>query len=189
MCSKMKCDGVQPACGGWTLWVSLTAAICKVYKEECIYNPEADGRRSTPKAYVSALEERVRVLERTLRSHGLDAGTGSGNGSGEVKIEREDFLPVDTGLDRLKVRRHVKALTNSSTRRQASSCSMGRRLCSMERTTRRHHMRHRELAAHWSVLRCCGREQSSCPSSAAQSLTGRPMRRCCRCFLTTLTRE
>lgn len=74
-----------------------------MYKEECIYNPEADGRRSTPKAYVSALEERVRVLERMLRSHGLDAGTGSGSGSGEVKIEREDA--ADTGLDRLKVSR------------------------------------------------------------------------------------
>lgn len=83
-----------------------------MYKEECVYNPEADGRRSTPKAYVSALEERVRVLERTLRSHGLDTGSGAGSVSGEVKIEREESLSVDAGLDRLKVSVFAAMLTN-----------------------------------------------------------------------------
>ncbi|GMK56845.1 hypothetical protein CspeluHIS016_0306850 [Cutaneotrichosporon spelunceum] len=85
---KMKCDGAQPSC-----------AICKVYKEECVYNPEADGRRSTPKAYVAALEERVRVLEGMLKTAGLEAGAG------EAKPEppENETTPETAGLDRLKI--------------------------------------------------------------------------------------
>jgi hypothetical protein len=70
-----------------------------VYKEECVYNPEADGRRSTPKAYVAALEERVRVLEGMLKNAGLEAGAG------EAKSEppEGETTPETAGLDRLKV--------------------------------------------------------------------------------------
>lgn len=134
-----------------------------MYKEECIYNPEADGRRSTPKAYVSALEERVRVLERTLRSHGLDTGAAAGAGAGEVKIEREESSPVDAGLDRLKVG-EIRGLTNgvSWTKLLESYSSTGRLLYSMAQKIHRHHMRRLEAVELTSGRRCCGHGRSFC---------------------------
>lgn len=79
----------------------LTSAICKVYKEECVYNPEADGRRSTPKAYVAALEERVRVLEGMLKTAGLEASATIGDAKPEPSDN--EGAPENAGLDRLKV--------------------------------------------------------------------------------------
>ncbi|KAL1407380.1 hypothetical protein Q8F55_006802 [Vanrija albida] len=84
---KMKCDGAQPSC-----------SICKVYNEQCVYNPEQDGRRSAPKAYVSALEDRIRLLEGALRAHGINDDLGPGptgsaapaGASVKVKTERLD---------------------------------------------------------------------------------------------------
>lgn len=40
-----------------------------------MYNPEQDGRRSAPKAYVASLEERIRALEGVLSAHGIDEHT------------------------------------------------------------------------------------------------------------------
>jgi hypothetical protein len=85
---------------------------CVLYKEECVYNTEQDGRRPAAKAYVAALEDRIRVLEKLLEKHGLteaDLGAdamspvaSSGRvGQGEVE---SDEGRMDSGLDRLKVR-------------------------------------------------------------------------------------
>lgn len=110
MCNDIAC--------AWALLLSairpedlpLTPAICKVYKEECVYNPEADGRRSTPKAYVAALEERVRVLEGMLKTAGLEASSSTG----ETKAEQSenDTAPEAAGLDRLKVSLSFLALSS-----------------------------------------------------------------------------
>lgn len=74
-----------------------------MYKEECVYNPEADGRRSTPKAYVAALEERVRILEGMLKTAGLEASASAGEAKSEPP--EDDKAPENAGLDRLKVSR------------------------------------------------------------------------------------
>jgi hypothetical protein len=86
-----------------------------LYKEECVYNTEQDGRRPAAKAYVAALEDRVKVLERLLEKHGLSVGQNSeeithasnemmaAGGRGDDAEGRAGNGRVDSGLDRLKV--------------------------------------------------------------------------------------
>jgi hypothetical protein len=87
-----------------------------LYKEECVYNTEQDGRRPAAKAYVAALEDRVKVLERLLEKHGLgedgqvsEEVTHASNeilatgGRGDDAEGRAGNGRVDSGLDRLKV--------------------------------------------------------------------------------------
>lgn len=73
-----------------------------MYKEDCVYTPEQDGRRSTPKAYVASLESRVRSLESILKSHGISP-TAIDEGTSEDK-DKKALKPVNHGSDRLKVR-------------------------------------------------------------------------------------
>jgi hypothetical protein len=87
-----------------------------LYKEECVYNTEQDGRRPAAKAYVAALEDRVKVLERLLEKHGLGEDgevseevthaskeTMAAGGRGDDPEGRAGTGRVDSGLDRLKV--------------------------------------------------------------------------------------
>lgn len=81
-----------------------------------MYNTEQDGRRPAAKAYVAALEDRVKVLERLLEKHGLgedrqdsEEVTHTSNemmaagGRGDDAEGRAGSGRVDSGLDRLKV--------------------------------------------------------------------------------------
>lgn len=80
-----------------------------MYKEECVYNPEQDGRRSTPKAYVASLEERIRVLEGMLHTAGVDEeGTAKPAVTVSSADKMEETPVVDSGEDRLKVRLTVE---------------------------------------------------------------------------------
>ena len=82
--------------------VSLVAT-CELYHDDCAYTAEQDGRRPAAKQYVTALEERVKVLERMLKQGetlGEDEG-GQGPDGGEDGAGQET---ADIGLDRLKVR-------------------------------------------------------------------------------------
>ena len=67
-----------------------------------MYNPEQDGRRSAPKAYVASLEEKIRVLEGVLQAHGIDDKTPLPQQPRASSKEKDVPPPVDTG-ERLKV--------------------------------------------------------------------------------------
>ncbi|WOO84843.1 Nitrogen assimilation transcription factor nit-4 [Vanrija pseudolonga] len=98
--SRRRISHISKACNGCRRRKMKCDAICKVYNEQCVYNPEQDGRRSAPKAYVSALEDRIRLLEGALRAHGINdelgpGPTGTAGGAGnstavKVKTERLD---------------------------------------------------------------------------------------------------
>ncbi|KAL4793685.1 C6 transcription factor [Aspergillus venezuelensis] len=61
---KVRCDGVQPACGQ-----------CITRGEQCIYNGEPEKRRATQN-YITSLEERIKLLERPIYAPGLSEALG-----------------------------------------------------------------------------------------------------------------
>ncbi|GAA5899523.1 hypothetical protein JCM8208_000581 [Rhodotorula glutinis] len=86
---KSKCDAREPC------------STCELYHDECTYTAEQDGRRPAAKSYVSALEERVKVLERMLKQ-----GSALGEDEASEGREGEDGAGQETaelGLDRLKL--------------------------------------------------------------------------------------
>lgn len=82
-------------------------ATCTLYQDQCSYSSETDGRKPASKSYVTALEERVKVLEALLTKAGVSddatslegAVEGGGDGTG-----LEGDAQADLGIDRLKVR-------------------------------------------------------------------------------------
>ncbi|KAF2138905.1 uncharacterized protein K452DRAFT_361105 [Aplosporella prunicola CBS 121167] len=58
---RAKCDGQKPSCSR-----CLDRAI------ECRFSAEEDKRRPAPQSYVRLLRTRITILERILRSHGID---------------------------------------------------------------------------------------------------------------------
>ncbi|KAF4543796.1 Zn(II)2Cys6 transcription factor [Lasiodiplodia theobromae] len=53
-------------------YTSKACEECRHRKIDCRYRFEEDGRRPAPKSYVQLLRNRIEVLERVLRSHGID---------------------------------------------------------------------------------------------------------------------
>jgi len=49
------------------------------YREDCSYDGTSDRRKPVSREYVVALEERVRVLERTLKQNGVTESISSGS--------------------------------------------------------------------------------------------------------------
>ncbi|RXK38884.1 hypothetical protein M231_03833 [Tremella mesenterica] len=94
---RTKCDG-QPRC-----------ATCKSFDEECIYDPDQDGRKPATKLYVQALVNRVRTLEEQLalatespsptqqaqrsvgRSRRIDPRQSRINLAGTLIVEKDSF--------------------------------------------------------------------------------------------------
>ncbi|KAM0747627.1 hypothetical protein T439DRAFT_383241 [Meredithblackwellia eburnea MCA 4105] len=64
---RAKCDG-QPSC-----------KTCTQYGELCVYSDQPDGRKPTPRAYVEALEQRIKMLEAVLDARGISQDGGSGS--------------------------------------------------------------------------------------------------------------
>ncbi|GAA6023162.1 hypothetical protein JCM10207_005747 [Rhodosporidiobolus poonsookiae] len=87
---KSKCDGGQPTC-----------STCSLYHDECSYSAEQDGRRPAARAYVTALEDRIRVLEGLLKQRD-DAGMQDLGDSSSTATD-EDGEGKAIGLDRLKL--------------------------------------------------------------------------------------
>ncbi|KAK9371423.1 fungal-specific transcription factor domain-containing protein [Lipomyces kononenkoae] len=106
---RAKCDGRRPSC-----------MRCLSHTIDCNYRAEEDGRRPASKAYVELLRSRIDILERTLRSQGIDvdasvtkivsstscgqpghdrrAGTSSSNFE-ELCASFEGALSLDTSLN------------------------------------------------------------------------------------------
>ncbi|GEM10769.1 cytoplasmic protein [Rhodotorula toruloides] len=88
---------------------------CTLYHDTCTFSIETDGRKPASKSYVTALEERVKVLEAILTQGGVsdDATTlqdtvdGVGDGTG-----LEEGAQADLGLDRLKLDEETLEFTN-----------------------------------------------------------------------------
>lgn len=53
---------------------------CKIYKDECYWDPREDYRKPLSRSQVQALVTRVQDLERLLKDNGIDPGQGSGSG-------------------------------------------------------------------------------------------------------------
>ncbi|GAA6059217.1 hypothetical protein JCM10212_006610 [Sporobolomyces blumeae] len=56
---KAKCDGVSPSC-----------STCVLYRDECTWAHEQDHRRTAKKGEVTALRERIKILETLLKQSG-----------------------------------------------------------------------------------------------------------------------
>lgn len=154
-----------------------------------MYNAEADGRRSAPKAYVASLEEKIRVLEGVLHAHGIDEQTPMP----QPKTERiEPEVPVDSG-ERLKVglRLGVPAYRPRSTKRPASCSSAARPRCSATSLSRRtaHQTRWAAPGPLLSAQRSSIPDRASVPSSALRSSMAYCTRRCCGCSSSISIRE
>ena len=84
---RTKCDG-QPRC-----------ATCVAHDEQCIYDPDQDGRKPATKLYVEALVNRVRALEQELEETranlGLTSPSGHAHAQGHVRREAVSDSPVD----------------------------------------------------------------------------------------------
>ncbi|GJN93253.1 hypothetical protein Rhopal_006300-T1 [Rhodotorula paludigena] len=85
---KSKCDGGNPC------------STCELYCDTCTYTQEQDGRRPAAKAYVSALEERVRHLEGLLNARqDPSGGAGEPHGAESHRTDGDEatqpFGPVD----------------------------------------------------------------------------------------------
>ncbi|GAA5948610.1 hypothetical protein JCM21900_005189 [Sporobolomyces salmonicolor] len=98
---KSKCDGKQPQC-----------STCSLYRDDCTWGTDQDGRRTVGKAYVAALESRVKVLSSLLKKQGicsemegelegmrLELGL-DGEESGE---DEKDEVQNGSGINRLKL--------------------------------------------------------------------------------------
>ncbi|KAM0792179.1 hypothetical protein ACM66B_004876 [Microbotryomycetes sp. NB124-2] len=71
---KVKCSGEQPC------------SSCVLYQEECSYDAKHDGRKTASKAYVAALEQRVKELEALLATAGnAKVGTAARGDDDDVK--------------------------------------------------------------------------------------------------------
>lgn len=78
-----------------------------LYHEECNYDEKHDGRKPASKAFVAALEKRVKDLEAILQSHGLDATTTGFEAEAliagpSLETDREDDVNR-MGIQQLKV--------------------------------------------------------------------------------------
>ncbi|KAJ5900091.1 hypothetical protein N7495_004835 [Penicillium taxi] len=76
---RAKCDGVRPSC-----------ARCFDRGIRCEYSTAEDGRQPAPKSYVVMLRNRIDILERVLRSHGIDADAAIA----QLMLENEDLNPT-----------------------------------------------------------------------------------------------
>ncbi|GAA6042421.1 hypothetical protein JCM8097_008444 [Rhodosporidiobolus ruineniae] len=88
---KSKCDGGTPSCSN-----------CRLYHDDCTYSSAQDGRRPAPKAYVQALEERIRVLEALLKDGNEGMGLAALDEDDE-EAEEDKAQTAAVGLDRLKL--------------------------------------------------------------------------------------
>ncbi|KAJ5085126.1 hypothetical protein N7532_009897 [Penicillium argentinense] len=73
---RAKCDGNRPSC-----------SRCLDRGLRCQYSTAEDGRQPAPKAYVVMLRNRIELLERVLRSHGIDADASV------AQLMAEDGIP------------------------------------------------------------------------------------------------
>ncbi|BGP02993.1 hypothetical protein NBRC10513v2_006720 [Rhodotorula toruloides] len=100
---KSKCDGKSPC------------STCTLYHDTCAYSGETDGRKPASKSYVTALEERVKVLEALLTQAGVsdDAATLEGAvDRGDDGAGLGEGVQADLGLDRLKLDEETLEFTN-----------------------------------------------------------------------------
>ncbi|KAJ5630281.1 uncharacterized protein N7484_010381 [Penicillium longicatenatum] len=73
---RAKCDGMRPSC-----------SRCLDRGSRCQYSTAEDGRQPAPKSYVVMLRNRIELLERVLRNHGIDAEASVA----ELMVEAELF--------------------------------------------------------------------------------------------------
>lgn len=66
----MRCDG------------NARCSTCVLYEEDCIYEPDLDGRKPATKMFVEALQNRIKVLEEMLGDQ--ESGDGADNDNSSV---------------------------------------------------------------------------------------------------------
>lgn len=88
----MRCSGGSPC------------EACILYHEDCSYTEKHDGRKPASKAFVSALEQRVKDLEAILVANGLDTEVIPVVARPVAAAVEEQEEVGTVGIEQLKVR-------------------------------------------------------------------------------------